>query len=97
MLPPKAARFRILRNPTALFQILPSPTASLPDTAATDDSLPDTAESGSILPHAALPDAAGPDAPSNTHEFLMRLKDSKLKDEALLEEYYDRIIETMNT
>ncbi len=67
--------------------------SSLPDTAATDDSLPDTAESGSILPHAALPDAAGPDAPSNTHEFLMRLKDSKLKDEALLEEYYDRIIE----
>lgn len=67
--------------------------SSLPDTAATDGSLPDTAESGSILPHAALPDAAGPDAPSNTHEFLMRLKDSKLKDEALLEEYYDRIIE----
>ncbi len=67
--------------------------SSLPDTAATDGSLPDTAESGSILPHAALPDAAGPDAPSNAHEFLMRLKDSKLKDEALLEEYYDRIIE----
>lgn len=67
--------------------------SSLPDTAATDGSLPDTAESGSILPHAALPDTAGPDAPSNTHEFLMRLKDSKLKDEALLEEYYDRIIE----
>ncbi len=65
----------------------------LSDTSESDGSLPDTAESGSILPHAALPDAAGPDAPSNTHEFLMRLKDSKLKDEALLEEYYDRIIE----
>lgn len=65
----------------------------LSDTSESDGSLPDTAESGSILPHAALPDAAGPDAPSNAHEFLMRLKDSKLKDEALLEEYYDRIIE----
>lgn len=29
----------------------------------------------------------------NAHSFLMRLKESKLKDDALLEEYYDRIIE----
>lgn len=29
-----------------------------------------------------------------TQEFLLRLRDSKLKDEALLEQYYDRIIET---
>lgn len=34
----------------------------------------------------------GPSAP-NPHEFLLRLRDSKLKDDALLEEYYDRIIE----
>ena len=35
-------------------------------------------------------DAAAPD---NTHEFLLRLRDSKLKDDALLEAYYDKIIE----
>lgn len=29
-----------------------------------------------------------------TQEFLLRLRDSKLKDEALLEEFYDKIIET---
>ncbi len=29
-----------------------------------------------------------------TQEFLLKLRDSKLKDEALLEQYYDRIIET---
>ena len=29
-----------------------------------------------------------------TQEFLLRLRDSRLKDEALLEEYYDKIIET---
>lgn len=29
----------------------------------------------------------------NAHDFLLRLRDSKLKDEALLEEYYDKIIE----
>lgn len=29
-----------------------------------------------------------------TQEFLLRLRDSKLKDESLLEEYYDKIIET---
>lgn len=29
-----------------------------------------------------------------TQEFLLRLRDSKLKDDALLEEYYDKIIET---
>ncbi len=28
------------------------------------------------------------------HEFLLKLRDSKLKDEALLEEFYDRIIDT---
>lgn len=29
-----------------------------------------------------------------TQEFLLRLRDSKLKDEALLEAFYDKIIET---
>lgn len=66
---------------------------SLPDDAVTDASLPDAAESDSSLPHAALTDTAGSAVPINAHEFLMRLKDSKLKDEALLEAYYDRIIE----
>ncbi len=30
--------------------------------------------------------------PGNAHDFLLRLRDSKLKDDALLEEYYDKII-----
>ena len=30
---------------------------------------------------------------NNTHEFLLRLRDSKLKDDTLLEAYYDKIIE----
>ncbi len=33
------------------------------------------------------------DAQEGTQAFLLRLRDSKLKDDALLEEYYDRIIE----
>lgn len=32
------------------------------------------------------------ESPENTHDFLLRLRDSKLKDGALLEEYYDKII-----
>lgn len=32
--------------------------------------------------------------PGGTHEFLLRLRDSKLKDETLLDEFYDKIIET---
>lgn len=49
----------------------------------------------SELSEALAPDDETPEGPEawNTHEFLMRLRDSKLKDEALLEEYYDRIIE----
>ena len=31
-------------------------------------------------------------AEENAHDFLLRLRDSKLKDDALLEEYYDKII-----
>lgn len=38
-------------------------------------------------------DTSGDTSVPNAHEFLLRLRDSKLKDEALLEEYYDRIIE----
>ncbi len=41
----------------------------------------------------AQTDGAKENAAPNAHEFLMRLRDSKLKDDALLEEYYDRIIE----
>ena len=41
----------------------------------------------------AQTDGAEENAAPNAHEFLMRLRDSKLKDDALLEEYYDRIIE----
>ncbi|MCI8799153.1 MAG: DUF4317 domain-containing protein [Lachnospiraceae bacterium] len=37
--------------------------------------------------------AADTESPDNTHEFLLRLRDSKLKDDALLEAYYDKIIE----
>lgn len=32
--------------------------------------------------------------PGGTQEFLLRLKDSKLKDDALLEEFYDKVIES---
>ncbi len=35
----------------------------------------------------------GPAPTPNAHEFLMRLKESKLKDDALLEQYYDSVIE----
>lgn len=35
----------------------------------------------------------GPVPTPNAHEFLMRLKESKLKDDALLEQYYDSVIE----
>lgn len=35
----------------------------------------------------------GPVPTPNAHEFLMRLKESKLKDDALLEHYYDSVIE----
>ena len=31
-----------------------------------------------------------------TQEFLLRLRDSKLRDDALLEQFYDRIINLMN-
>ncbi|MCI9438528.1 MAG: DUF4317 domain-containing protein [Lachnospiraceae bacterium] len=41
----------------------------------------------------AQTDGAEENAAPNAHEFLMRLRDSKLKDDALLEEYYGRIIE----
>ncbi|MCI9144631.1 MAG: DUF4317 domain-containing protein [Lachnospiraceae bacterium] len=34
------------------------------------------------------------DIPGNTHEFLLRLRDSRLKDDTLLEAYYDKIIES---
>lgn len=34
------------------------------------------------------------EAEGGTQEFLLRLRDSKLKDDALLEEFYDKIIET---
>lgn len=37
--------------------------------------------------------APGEESAPNAHEFLLRLRDSKLKDDALLEEYYDRIIQ----
>ena len=37
--------------------------------------------------------AADTESPDNTHEFLLHLRDSKLKDDALLEAYYDKIIE----
>lgn len=66
---------------------------SFPDAAAINGSLPDAAESGNALPRAALSDTADSAVSFNAHEFLMRLKDSKLKDDALLEAYYDRIIE----
>ena len=68
-------------------------TVAVADTAVPDELLPDAAESGNNLPRAVLPDEALPGDTPNAHEFLMRLKDSKLKDDALLEEYYDRIIE----
>lgn len=63
------------------------------DAAAPDELLPDAAESGNNLPRAVLPDETLPGDTPNAHEFLMRLKDSKLKDDALLNEYYDKIIE----
>ena len=66
---------------------------SLPGTAATGGPLPGAAESGNALPRAVLQDTTDSAVSLNAHEFLMRLKDSKLKDEALLETYYDRIIE----
>jgi len=34
------------------------------------------------------------EGPGGTQEFLLRLRDSKLKDDALLEEFYDKIIES---
>ena len=37
-------------------------------------------------------DRGEPGSTENAHEFLLRLRDSKLKDDALLEEYYDKII-----
>ncbi len=63
------------------------------DNTAPGESLPDAAESGNHLPQAVLSDETLPGGIPNAHEFLMRLKDSKLKDDALLEVYYDKIIE----
>ncbi len=53
-----------------------------------------TAEGGEAepAPGAAQQDADSPDS-LNPHQLLMRLKESRLKDDSLLEQYYDRIIE----
>ena len=34
--------------------------------------------------------------PGGTQEFLLRLRDSQLKDDALLDEYYDRVITSLD-
>lgn len=68
------------------------------DMIETDESPQDTPDSGingteSSLPQAILPDERIPETPPNAHQFLMRLKESKLKDDVLLNEYYDKVIE----
>lgn len=66
---------------------------TLSGTAASEDTLSEDTDSAHSLPRAVLPDDPLPDGIPNAHAFLMALKDSKLKDEALLEQYYDKIIE----
>ena len=66
---------------------------TLSGTAASEDTLSEDTDSAHSLPRAVLPDDPLPDGIPNAHAFLMALKDSKLKDESLLEEYFDRIIE----
>ena len=45
----------------------------------------------------SLSPAGTPPSEENAQEFLLRLRESRLKDDALLEEYYDKIIESYLT
>ena len=62
------------------------------DTASVGADSPEATAEGSAPEGTGLGNGSAADA-LNAHGLLLRLRDSKLKDDALLEEYFDRIIE----